>query len=283
LAGVHIVTDSACDLPISLVERHSITAVPLEVRLEGCDTAILSAATGAEFWHLTETNEGVAQTAAPSPGAFVTAFEAARRLGADSVLCCTLSSALSATYQSARAAAASIEDLEIEVLDTQQATMGEGLLVLLAAELAAAGSGLSECAAAVRAEIARTSTFGTLENLETLRRGGRIGSAQAFLGSLLSIKPVIEIRDGEVVGESKQRTRARSLRYLADKVVAAGPLAALAVVHAAASDVGDFLELLAPVYPVEATIVTAIGPVIGAHTGRGTIGVCLRRASEEVA
>jgi len=111
-----------------------------------------------------------------------------------------------------------------------------------------------------------------------LRRGGRIGSAQAFFGSLLSIKPIIDVRDGIVAGESRQRTRSRSLRYLADKIIEAGPLERLAVAHAAAADLDVFLEMLAPVHPARELVVTYIGAVIGAHTGPGTIGVCLELA-----
>lgn len=279
MAGVHVVTDSASDLPLALREQARIVAIPLEVRLGNHDPAELAGLSGEEFWKIALGTDALAETAAPSPGSFAEAFRAAKAEGADGVICITISSALSATYQAARAGAEEVKDeVAVRVVDSRLATMGEGLLVLHAAELAESGADLDAVAAATEAAIPTIAVFGTLENLETLRRGGRIGSAQAFIGSLLSIKPVIEVRDGVVEGESKQRTRARSLRYLADKVAAAGPLAALSVVHAAAQDVGDILAALGAIYPPEQTIVTAIGPVIGAHTGPGTIGVCLRRA-----
>jgi DegV family protein with EDD domain len=120
--------------------------------------------------------------------------------------------------------------------------------------------------------------FGTLDTLENLRRGGRIGSAQAFIGTVLQVKPVVEVRDGVVKGESRQRTRARSLRYLADKVNSAGPLRRLAVMHAAAHDVDEFRALIKPVSLEYPLVVSYIGPVIGAHTGVGTIGACFLRA-----
>ncbi len=121
------------------------------------------------------------------------------------------------------------------------------------------------------------STFGTLENLESLRRGGRIGGAQAFVGTLLSIKPVIEVRDGRVEGESRQRTRARSLSYLAAKIREAGPLKRLAVVHAGADDVGDLISLIGNIPVDEPLTISIMGPVIGAHTGIGTIAIALER------
>ena len=120
--------------------------------------------------------------------------------------------------------------------------------------------------------------LGALDTMENLRRGGRIGSAKALFGSLLSIKPIIEIRDGVVEAESRQRTRTRSLEYLADKVTQAGPLEGLAVAHAAAPDLDVFLEMLAGTFPPEDIIVSYIGPVIGTHAGPGCIGVCYRLA-----
>ena len=278
MSGIAIVTDSASDLPRELLERHGIVAVPLDVRLGNADPSELRELSGEQFWERAAHSDALAETSAPSPGAFVEAFRAAKERGATGVLCLTISSELSATYQSARAGASEMGSaLPVEIVDSRQATMGEGLLVLHAAALAEGGGDLAEVTKGVQSALTAVETFGTLESLETLRRGGRIGSAQALIGSLLSIKPVIEVRDGVVEGESKQRTRARSLRYLVDKVAAAGPLAALAVVHAAAADIEEFLGLLSAVYPTEQTIVGFIGPVIGAHTGPGTIGVCLRR------
>ncbi len=115
---------------------------------------------------------------------------------------------------------------------------------------------------------------GAIDTLENLKRGGRIGGARALLGSMLSIKPVVEVRDGVVEEESKQRTRSRSLRYLADKAKAAGPVSRLAVFSADASDLDDFLGLLEGVTPTEGTTLYGdVGPVIGSHAGRGAIGV----------
>jgi DegV family protein with EDD domain len=109
--------------------------------------------------------------------------------------------------------------------------------------------------------------------MDNVRKGGRIGAARAFLGSLLSIKPILEIRDGVIRGESRQRTRARALQYLVDLVKRAGKLEALAVAHAAAVDLEPFLDMLAGVFPREDTLVNYLGPVIGTHGGPGCLGV----------
>ena len=110
------------------------------------------------------------------------------------------------------------------------------------------------------------------------KKGGRIGGAQALLGSMLSIKPIIDVTDGKVEQESKQRTRSKSLRYLADKVRDAGALVSLAVVHGDAPDVEEMLELLAPVYPREKIIVSDLGAVIGTHAGPRAMGITFQVA-----
>jgi len=279
VGAVQIVTDSAADLPASLASAHGIEIVPLEVRLGDVDLAELRGASGERFWALEQQTGALAETSAPSPGEFAEAFRAAAQRDALGVCCVTISSGLSATYQAALAGAAEVAgEIEVAVVDSRFATLGEGLIALEAAMHAAAGAALSDVVAAVSESIERTETFGTLDNLETLRRGGRIGAAQALVGSLLSIKPVIEVRNGVIEPESRQRTRLRSLTYLAEKVHAAGPLERLGVVHAAAEDIEEFLRMLGDVAVAESRIVTHIGPVIGAHTGRGTIGVCLQRA-----
>jgi DegV family protein with EDD domain len=119
----------------------------------------------------------------------------------------------------------------------------------------------------------RLGVFGAIDTLENLRKGGRIGGAAAALGTLLSVKPVVEVRDGAVEQESRQRTRLKSLRYLADKVRAAGALERLAVISADAPDLEQFLEMLTDVQPTYPRIVADMGPVVGTHAGPGAIEV----------
>ena len=125
------------------------------------------------------------------------------------MLCLTISSKVSGTYGSAVTAADTFTAVPVRVVDTYSLTMGQGLLVIAAAEEAAAGAGLDELVAATEDRIGRTRIYGVLGGLEHLQRGGRIGGARALLGSLLNIKPVIQVKDGEVAEESKQRTRAQ--------------------------------------------------------------------------
>ncbi len=151
--------------------------------------------------------------------------------------------------------------------------MGEAMVVLETARVGATTNDLDLAEAAARAVVPNVQVFCTLDTMDNVRKGGRTGAARAFLGSLLSIKPVLEIRDGVVKGESCQRTRARSLQYLVDLVKRAGKLDALAVAHAAAVDLDPFLDMLAGVFPRENTLVNYLGPVIGTHGGPGCLGV----------
>jgi DegV family protein with EDD domain len=273
---IGIVTDSACDLPPEVLSRLDVISVPLDVRLGATGSEQLAGLSAEEFWKRAAESEDLPETSAPSPGAFAEAFLAQRSKGYDAVVCVTISSDLSATFQAARAGAESVAgEVKVAVIDSRFATLGEGLIVLEAHEQAQKAENLDELAEQVRRVTERVQVMGTLDTLDNLRRGGRIGSAQAFIGSLLSIKPVVEVRNGVVEGESKQRTRGRSLQYLSDKVHAIGPLHRLAVVHAMARDVVKMEELLGDIAVDQPMITSIMGPVIGAHTGLGTIGIAL--------
>ncbi|HEX3563796.1 MAG TPA: DegV family protein [Acidimicrobiales bacterium] len=276
MARVRVVTDSAGDLTPSLAEERGVTIVPLSIRFGSEEFVDGATLTAEEFWRRCKSSDVLPETSAPSPGAFQEAFLAAAGDGYDGVVCINISGALSATYQAARTAADTISDqVPVRVIDSRSVTMGQGLMVLAAAESASAGASLDEVEAVVQGRIERTQVFGAIDTLEHLEKGGRIGGARALLGSLLSIKPVVHVVDGVVEEESKQRTRSRQLRYLADKIIGFGNLERVAVCNGAASDLDDLLGLLSGVdvkYPLE---VVNLGPVVGTHTGPGTLGVCV--------
>ena len=279
MPGIRLVTDSGADLDRGEMAAAGVTIVDLDVRLGEIGPETTRTWGPQEFWTQCAKSDVLPETSAPSPGAFKEAFEAAASEGADGVVCVTLSSKLSATHQAAAAAAAALAGtLPVRVVDSLSATMGEGLGVLAGLEEARAGGDLDAVESAVRAALGRVRVYGTLDTLDNLRKGGRIGGAQAFFGSLLSIKPVIEIRDGIVEAESRQRTRTRSLQYLADKVRQAGPLSRLAVMHAAAPDVDQLVELVSEYVPHDELVVSYIGPVIGTHAGPRSIGVSFELA-----
>jgi DegV family protein with EDD domain len=274
MPGIRIVTDSACDLTNELVAANHIEVVPLTIRFGTEELEDRRQLTPETFWERCKGKGALPETAAPSPGSFMAAYQKAADEGADSVLCLTISSGVSGTYASALTAAESFTGVPVKVMDTRSLTMGQGLMVLAAAEEAAAGAGLDQVEAATKSRIERVRVYGVLGGLEHLQRGGRIGGARAMLGSLLDIKPVIQVLDGEVAEESKQRTRARALAYLIDKVTKDAPVERLALADGACDDFPAVLARLDGVetqHPIESV---QLGPVVGAHTGPNTVGLC---------
>src|SRR5207245_4817225 len=174
----------------------------------------------------------------------------------------------------AQMAAKSVQgEIPVRTVDSLSVTMGLGMMAAAAARLAAEGNNVDQVAAAAEALVPRTRVYGALDTLENLKKGGRVGGAQAMLGSMLSIKPVIEVRDGVVEPESRQRTRARALRYLVDKVRSEGNVEDLAVMHGEAPDVEAFLGMLSDLYPRDDIVLGDIGAVIGTHAGPRVIGM----------
>jgi DegV family protein with EDD domain len=268
-----VVSDSGCDLPPEIVTEHQMTIVPLTVRFGSEELIDVSPK---EFWARCRRTPVLPETAAPSPGSFAAAFRDAAASGAEGVVCINLSSRLSATIQSAQAAAKEVADvIAVRVIDSLSVSFGEGLLVLAAAQLAEEGKGLDELADAVQGMVADVRVIAVLDTLDNLKKGGRIGGARALLGSVLSIKPVIQLVDGVVEQVSRPRTRGRSLRYIADRVTAAAiddDIDRLAVMHGDASDLDQFIELLTPPIARERMLIGWVGPVIGTHAGPGVVG-----------
>jgi DegV family protein with EDD domain len=274
MGNIRVVTDSSCDLPQGLADEHDIEIVPLTIRFGDEELVDRRDLTPKEFWAKCAATPVLPETAAPSPGAFETAFRKAAADGCAGVVCICLSGDLSATYQSAQLAAQAVEgEIPVRVIDSKSITMGLGVMCLSAAAMAEQGKGIDDVAAAAEDLVPRVRVYGALNTLENLKKGGRIGGAKALAGSLLSIKPIIEVRNGKVEEESKQRTRARSLRYLADKIKAAGDLEYLAVMHGEAADLDEFLEMLASVPQRDDMVIGDIGAVIGTHGGPGVMGV----------
>lgn len=275
MATIRIVTDSASDIPKALLDAHHIDVVPLTIRFgteEFTDGLDLSSA---EFWKRCGASKVLPETAAPAPGAFQAAFERAAADGCDGVVAITLSSELSSTFQSATLGAeAAAATIPVRVVDSRLVTAAEGLMVLDAAVTAEGGATLDAVEARARAAVARGGLVGTIDSLDHLVKSGRVSGAKALMGSLLSVKPVLVLRDGLVVEDGRQRTRARALEHLAQRVESLGPLDWLAVAGGGADDLDVVVTRLAAVAVRHPMIVTEIGPVVGTHGGPGTVGVC---------
>jgi DegV family protein with EDD domain len=279
MAGPRVVTDSSCDLPADLAAELDIDIIPLTIRFGAEELVDRRDLSPKEFWARCATSPVLPETAAPSPGAFEDAYRRAAAAGAEGVVCITISSQLSATGQAAQMAAKSVQgEIEVRNVDSLSVTMGLGMIAVAAARLAAEGKSVDEVAAAAEALVPRTRVYGALDTLENLKKGGRVGGAQALIGSMLSIKPIIEVRDGQVEPESKQRTRTRALRYIADKVRQGDQIENLAVMHGDAPDLDEFVEMLEPLVPRDRMVVGDIGAVIGAHAGPRVIGVAYQVA-----
>lgn len=276
--AVRLVTDSACDLPQAVADELGIEIVPLTIRIGNDEFVDRRDLTPAEFWSRCAASAELPATAAPAPGAFEEVY---RRLaagtdtapGASAIVVVSLSAALSATMQSAELAARNVADLvPVSVVDSRNCTLGLGMIVADCARLARDGASAEQVVARANELAGRTHVWGALDTLDNLKKGGRIGGARALLASALAIKPIIEVRDGKVEQGGKQRTRTKALAFLVEKLVSYGTVSNLAVAHADCSDVDQFVEMLRPHYDGE-IVVGDIGPVVGAHAGRGTIGI----------
>jgi DegV family protein with EDD domain len=270
------VTDSSCDLPDELVATHGIEIVPLTIRF-GDDEFVDRIELGrSEFWDELDGSVHLPETAAPSAGAFLAKYEAVARAGATGVLAICLSSRLSGTFQAAVIAAEQTNEIPVKVLDSRNVSMALGFQVLAAARAAAAGKDLSSVESAALQARDRTNFVVALDTLEYLQRGGRIGTAQAFFGGLLHVKPLITMEAGVVAAVGRVRTRSRAFTALLQRASTLSPgLAEIAVVAGGASDVEVFRRQLAAVVPTH--LVAEIGPVVGTHSGPGVIGFAYRQ------
>jgi DegV family protein with EDD domain len=250
-----------------------IEVVPLTIRFghdEYVDRVELSTD---EFWKKLETAPTLPETAAPSVGAFEEAFRNLHDAGADGIVCVNLSAALSATMQSAQVAAKALDGLcPIEIIDSASASMGIGILALHAARRAAEGADVATIAREVTERRERQSLYAMLDTLEFLKRGGRIGGAQALLGSMLSIKPIVTVVNGAVEQAGKVRTRSKALNFILDRVPTSN-VESVCVLHSGAVDVDEFMAALQPKVPGAEIVAGTIGPVVGVHVGPGAMGV----------
>ena len=275
MTGVRIVTDSASDLGVDDATALGIEVVPLSIRFGSEEYVDREQLSVADFYTRMASSGELPETAAPSPGAFETAFRKAAADGADAVVCINLSSQLSATMQSALNAAKALEgELDVRVVDSKSITAGLGTQVIEAAKLARTGASADDVVARVNDLVAGTEIYGALDTLENLEKGGRIGKARSMLGSMLSIKPLIHIADGAVEEAGKQRTRRKALEWLRDKLYDEGDVRYLTIAHGEAPDLDDFLDLIAERYPRDEVRIGKIGAVIGTHGGPRIIGVC---------
>lgn len=273
---VRVVTDSVADLPTEVVEELGITVVPLIIRFgektyrDGVDL------TADEFYDKLKSSKVFPSTSVPSPQAFAQAYDNLAE-EADGILAVILSSRFSATYEVALQSVGLMKKkCRVEVIDSLSATMTEGFIVMKAARAAQAGASLDEVVEVARQTIPRVDFLAAFDTLEYLRRGGRIGKAQAFLGSMLKINPLITLRDGLVEPAGRTRSRAKALDRLYDFAASYSRIEEMAVEDTACPDDAEaLLKRLGAIFPRERIYRSRMTPAIGTHTGPGLLVVAV--------
>ncbi|GAB3027322.1 DegV family protein [Mycobacterium bourgelatii] len=273
---VVVVTDSAARLPVELREKWAIREVPLHILLEDADLR-----DGVDEVP-EDIHERQATTAGATPAELAHIYQQALAdSGGDGVVAVHISSALSGTYGTAERTAADL-DPAVRVVDSKSAAMGTGFSALAAAQAAAAGEDLDSVVRAANTAVERTHAFVLVHRLDNLRRSGRIGGASAWLGTALSLKPLLKIDDGKLVLAQRVRTVRHATEAMIDRVCAVigDGRAALAVHHVANLDgAEDLADKLAQRLPsCEPAVITPLGAVLALHVGAGALAVCLQLA-----
>ncbi|MFQ6057860.1 MAG: DegV family protein [Anaerolineae bacterium] len=275
---VRVVTDSLANIPSEIVQELGITVVPTnvhfgqEVYRDGIDL------TSEEFYAKLTQSETLPTTSQPSVGAFEEVY---RRLGRETkqIISLHIPAAVSGTLNSAYTAAQALPELEIAIIDSTQISMALGWLVIAAARAAHQGKGLDEIVALAQEMIPRLRLLAVLDTLEYAHRGGRIGKAQALMGTLLQVKPILQVLDSEVLPVENVRTKRKALQRLVEMIAHMAPLEEAAIIHTHDPGLAQRVrEMLAPIHPVDRIPIAEAGPVLGAHAGPGAVGVaCVMR------
>jgi DegV family protein with EDD domain len=271
---VKIITDSLSDIPQEISKKLDITIIPLQVLFgmecfrDGIDI------TNEQFYTRLISSKVLPTTSVPAIGTFIELYENVAKK-ADEILMVAVSHKLSGTFDTATKAAEMVKTkARIKVIDSLNILMGQGMLAIQAAEMAKTGAGLDGIVKRVQSNMLRLESRMAFDTLEYLKRGGRIGAGQAFLGSLLKINPVLCLRDGEVYPLSRERSRVKSIEALYNWVLSYRKIDAIAIEDATTPNEADKLaERLKEKFPDVPFYRSKVGAVIGAHVGPSVIAV----------
>jgi DegV family protein with EDD domain len=275
---VKVVTDSSADLPEELVKALGITVVPLYVRFGDEVYRDRVDISEDEFYKRLTEGSVHPNTTQPSPQDFVDVYQ--KLSAADGIVSIHLSAKLSGTCSSALQAKGTVaNECSVEVVDSETLSMALGLIVIAAAKAAKDGKSLDEVEAVARQTMPKIRLLALLDTLKYLLLGGRIGKAKALLGSILNVKPILTLKDGEVVPAGQVRTRAKGLDRLSEFVQGAKDIQDLTVVHSTTPDEAQALaERFGSVFDKEKIIISRLGPVLGTHIGPAALIVAIREA-----
>ena len=275
MSRVAIFTDSASDLDPADAAASGIRVIPLLVSF-GPETFRAGVElSGPAFWErMVAPDAPFPTTAASSPGDFKEAYEAAFAQGAEAIVSIHVAGTLSATIKSAQIARDMLPDREIHIVDSLGASMAEGILAKMGVEMAEADRPAAEIAETLESRAPDILIYVALETLDYLKKGGRISGAQAAIGTLLSVKPIIKVRHGEVTTAERVRTRSKSRERLIELIMEQ-PIERLAILHTTNADVDAFrdgmLRRLPHLTPEEVSV-ALVGASVGPHLGPGCVG-----------
>lgn len=269
---LRIVTDSLADVPPAIAEELGIVQIPCIVRFGSQEYRDRVDLSSAEFYQRLTASPTLPTTSQPATGVFEELYHKLAR-ETDQILAIHTISSLSGIYNASAVAAQGIPKVRIELIDSHQVTMALGWLVILAARAAREGLDLDQVRRIVEDTMPRVHVIGALSTLEYAQRGGRLGKGAALIGTLLHVKPLISIENGEVVPVENARSQKRALERLVDIVLASGPIQEISVIHAASPDLAARLKAMLAATLSESRIVMAeAGPVLGAHVGPNAVG-----------
>jgi len=278
MSKIAIVTDTDASLPLDLADKYNIIQVPINVLFGEESFRDVFDITSAETFARIDREGGLPTTSAPSPGQFAEAYQTAFEGGADRVLCFTVSSEVSATYAAAVSARELSPERDITVVDTRNLSMGQGLMVLTAAEALAGGSSADEALALAMDVGQRTRLFAALPTLKYIAMSGRVGYLAAGMAGLLSIKPILTIREGKLDLLERIRTQKRSWERVVElcvETVEGRPIERMTMVHVNATQDAKQLEaMLRAALPCpDEVLVCDMNPGLSIHAGAGLVGV----------
>lgn len=276
---IKIIVDSVSDMPDEYLEKYGITMIPLTVNLNGLNYEDRSGLALDAFFEEIRSTNAFPTTAAPAPYKFAQAFGPAVEAG-DSIICFTMSSASSSTYQSACLARAEFPDAKIDIIDTKCAGMCQGINAITAARMVQAGKSHDEIVAASQKRVPQMKTLVLLETMEFLRRGGRISAAKAMLASLMSIKPVIEYMastDGNIELIHRSRGFRNGMKWMVDLTQSLKrdfSNSMLVIEYSTDPEPAYAIKaMMEAVYKLGEVIIAPIGKVVGSHVGPKAVGI----------
>ena len=277
--SIRIVTDSTADLPADLAQELNISVVPSNVVIDDVNYRDGIDLTPEEFYRRLMAGPRLPTTSQPSVGAFQAVYQGLLEQGHE-IVSLHVSGKLSGTVNSATQAKAALGDPAIAVIDSHLASIALALVVVKAAQAARQADSYQEVAEQVRRDLGQTGVFFFVDTLEYLQKGGRIGKAQAFVGSLLHVKPILTLQEGEVHPLERQRNRERAMRRIVELTGERGPVQQLAVAYSTEPTWADDLRgRLSDLLPAEQIITSRFGPAIGTYVGPGALGLAYTAAA----